>query len=406
MHRIDLKNVNIHTDLVIEQINDKNLIKEEVINNIKISRVVMDKNNLLNKKEGNYITIELTDITNYEDRENVGKVLVTEIKDILNKNNIKDNYECLVIGLGNKKSTPDALGPMVIDNILVTRHLFELNADVKEGIRKVSAIIPGVMGNTGIETIDIIKGIVDNVKPKFIIVIDSLCASSIERLNKTIQLTDTGIHPGSGIGNMRKEISKDTLGIPVIAIGVPTVVESVTIVNDTLEYMFMHLNYLKNNYETSKLVVKRNNNYLDKIKSSKVSNEDKEILGGIIGSLDEEKKKDLISEVLNNINYNVEILKDSSSPDEKNGNVILAAHSGNARVSYFRKLDKLTVNDEIIIIYNGKTYTYKVVNIYDIEKNGAAKIIRNKNASSITLVTCRHNTNNQIIVIGELINVY
>lgn len=323
MHRIDLKNVNIHTDLVIEQINDKDLIKEEVINNIKISRVVMDKNNLLNKKEGNYITIELTDITNYEDRENVGKVLVNEIKDILNKNNIKDNYECLVIGLGNKKSTPDALGPMVIDNILVTRHLFELNADVKEGIRKVSAIIPGVMGNTGIETIDIIKGIVDNVKPKFIIVIDSLCASSIERLNKTIQLTDTGIHPGSGIGNMRKEISKDTLGIPVIAIGVPTVVESVTIVNDTLEYMFMHLNYLKNNYETSKLVVKRNNNYLDKIKSSKVSNEDKEILGGIIGSLDEEKKKDLISEVLNNINYNLIVTpKEIDFIIEKLANVI------------------------------------------------------------------------------------
>lgn len=323
MHRIDLKNVNIHTDLVIEQINDKNLIKEEVINNIKISRVVMDKNNLLNKKEGNYITIELTDITNYEDRENVGKVLVKEIKDILNKNNIKDNYECLVIGLGNKKSTPDALGPMVIDNILVTRHLFELNADVKKGIRKVSAIIPGVMGNTGIETIDIIKGIVDNVKPKFIIVIDSLCASSIERLNKTIQLTDTGIHPGSGIGNMRKEISKDTLGIPVIAIGVPTVVESVTIVNDTLEYMFMHLNYLKNNYETSKLVVKRNNNYLDKIKSSKVSNEDKEILGGIIGSLDEEKKKNLISEVLNNINYNLIVTpKEIDFIIEKLANVI------------------------------------------------------------------------------------
>lgn len=323
MHRIDLKNVNIHTDLVIEQINDKNLIKEEVINNIKISRVVMDKNNLLNKKDGNYITIELTDITNYEDRENVGKVLVNEIKDILNKNNIKDNYECLVIGLGNKKSTPDALGPMVIDNILVTRHLFELNANVKEGIRKVSAIIPGVMGNTGIETIDIIKGIVDNVKPKFIIVIDSLCASSIERLNKTIQLTDTGIHPGSGIGNMRKEISKDTLGIPVIAIGVPTVVESVTIVNDTLEYMFMHLNYLKNNYETSKLVVKRNNNYLDKIKSSKVSNEDKEILGGIIGSLDEEKKKDLISEVLNNINYNLIVTpKEIDFIIEKLANVI------------------------------------------------------------------------------------
>lgn len=323
MHRIDLKNLNVHTDLVIEQISDKKLIKEEVINNIKISRVVMDKNNLFNKKEGNYITIELTDITNYEDRENVGMVLVNEIKTILNKNNIKDSYECLVIGLGNKKSTPDALGPMVIDNILVTRHLFELKADVKNGIRKVSAIIPGVMGNTGIETIDIIKGIVDNVKPKFVIVIDSLCASSIERLNKTIQLTDTGIYPGSGIGNMRKEISKDILGIPVIAIGVPTVVESATIVDEALEYMFMYLNYLKNNYETSKLVVKRNNNYLDKIKFSKVSNEDKEILGGIIGSLDEEKKKDLINEVLSNINYNLIVTpKEIDFIIEKLANVI------------------------------------------------------------------------------------
>ena len=323
MHRIDLKNINIHTDLVIEQINDDNLINEEVINDIKISRVVMDKNNIYNMKEGSYVTIELSDITNYEDRENVGNVLVKEIKNMLIKNNITDNDECLVIGLGNKKSTPDALGPMVIDNILVTRHLFELNLDVKKGIRKISAISPNVMGNTGIETFDIIKGIVDNVKPKFIIIIDSLCASSIERLNKTIQLTDTGISPGSGIGNVRKEIVKDSLGIPVIAIGVPTVVESVTIVNDTIDYMFMHLNYLKNNYETSKLIVKRNNNYLNKIKSSKVSDNDKEILGGIIGSLDEEDKKNLISEVLNNINYNLIVTpKEIDFLIEKLSNVI------------------------------------------------------------------------------------
>lgn len=323
MHRIDLKNINIHTDLVIEQINDDNLINEEVINDIKISRVVMDKNNIYNRKEGSYVTIELSDITNYEDRENVGNVLVKEIKNMLIKNNITDNDECLVIGLGNKKSTPDALGPIVIDNILVTRHLFELNLDVKKGIRKISAISPNVMGNTGIETFDIIKGIVDNVKPKFIIIIDSLCASSIERLNKTIQLTDTGISPGSGIGNVRKEIVKDSLGIPVIAIGVPTVVESVTIVNDTIDYMFMHLNYLKNNYETSKLIVKRNNNYLNKIKSSKVSDNDKEILGGIIGSLDEEDKKNLISEVLNNINYNLIVTpKEIDFLIEKLSNVI------------------------------------------------------------------------------------
>jgi len=105
---------------------------------------------------------------------------------------------------------------------------------------------------------------------------------------------------------------------------------------------------------------------------------------------------------LNNINYNVEILDASSMPDEENGNVILAGHSGNARISYFKNLNQLTLNDEIIIIYNGKTYTYKVVNIYDIEKTGQAQIIRNENTSTITLVTCRHNTNKQIIVIGEL----
>lgn len=105
---------------------------------------------------------------------------------------------------------------------------------------------------------------------------------------------------------------------------------------------------------------------------------------------------------LNNINYNVETLKDSSMPDEYHGNVMLAAHSGNARISYFRNLYKLSLNDEIFIIYNGKTYTYKVVNVYDIEKTGTAQIIRNKNTNIITLVTCRHNTNNQIIVIGEL----
>ena len=110
------------------------------------------------------------------------------------------------------------------------------------------------------------------------------------------------------------------------------------------------------------------------------------------------------SSYLNNIDYNVQILKNSAMPDQKYGNVMLAAHSGNARVSYFRNLDKLSINDEVSIDYKGHTYTYKVVNIYDIDKTGKAQIFRNKNTSTLTLVTCRHNTEKQIIIICELSN--
>lgn len=108
---------------------------------------------------------------------------------------------------------------------------------------------------------------------------------------------------------------------------------------------------------------------------------------------------------LNNVDYNIQILKNSAMPDQRFGNVILAAHSGNARISYFRNLDKLDINDNVSISYKGKIYSYKVVNIYDIEKNGKAQIIRNKNVSTLTLVTCRHNTNKQMIVICELVSV-
>ena len=111
------------------------------------------------------------------------------------------------------------------------------------------------------------------------------------------------------------------------------------------------------------------------------------------------------SSYLNNVDYNIQILKNSAMPDQRFGNVMLAAHSGNARISYFRNLDKLDINDNVSISYKGKIYSYKVVNIYDIEKNGKAQIIRNKNVSTLTLVTCRHNTNKQMIVICELVSV-
>jgi len=307
MNRIDLNNYNIRTDLILETLNNKDYITSETSDDITISRVVVDKDNknIIGKKEGNYITIEFLDITNYEDREKVGKCLEKEIKNILELNSIESSDEGLIIGLGNDKSTADALGPKTIENILVTRHLFLLNVPVKDGMRKVSAIIPGVMGNTGIETTDIIVSVIEKIRPKFIIAIDSLCASSVERLNKTIQITDTGIHPGSGVGNHRKEISKDILGIPVIAIGVPTVVDASTIVNDTINYLFMHLSYLKNNYEENKLIVKRFGNYLEKIKGGNLSEEEKELIGGMIGNLTNEEKKRLIDEVLESVNYNL-----------------------------------------------------------------------------------------------------
>ncbi len=314
MHKIDTKSLNIRTDLVIEQDTFTPTTKE-TINNVNIIKTI-DKDNV-------YITLEFDDITDYEERENVGSVLENEIKKLLAHENIKDTDEVLIVGLGNRMSTPDALGPKTIDDIVITRHLYELNLDVKKGMRSVSALSFGVLGSTGIETTDIIKGVIEKIKPKLLITVDSLCARNVERLNKTIQLTNTGIHPGSGIGNYRKELTKKSLSIPVIALGVPTVVTSSTIVSDTIDYLFMHINYIKNNYETNKLVVKRFNNYLNKIKENKIDQKEKEYLGGILGSLNDQDKYNLINEVLNSINYNLIVTpKEVDFLIEKLSNVI------------------------------------------------------------------------------------
>ena len=309
-NQINLSKYQIRTDLIIENDSLPHSNKSDIkrINdNITITNINIDDKlgNSINKKKGNYITIEFNDITNHEDKEEIKKVLISELKTLLDKLNIKEDNKCLIIGLGNEKSTADSLGPKVISNILVTRHLFLLNTNVKKGIRNVSAITPGVMATTGIETYDTITSIVNKIKPDFLIAIDSLAAMSLERINKTIQLTDTGIHPGSGVGNNRRELSKSTIGIPVIAIGVPTVVESSTIVNDTIDYLFKHLSYIKNNHQINKLIYTHNNNYLKKIKNTDLSEEEKIKVSGLLGELDETSKKQLINEVLNNIDYNL-----------------------------------------------------------------------------------------------------
>lgn len=309
-NRINLTDKNIRTDLVIDnQIKDNYINKNKINDNITITKINVNEKlaQELNKKEGNYITIEFEDITNHEDSEEIKKELTKELKELLKEKNITKEKTCLIIGLGNRFSTADSLGPITIDKIMVTRHLFTLNTNVKPGIRSVSSLSPGVMANTGIETYDIITSITNKINPDFLIVIDALASSSIERINKTIQITDTGIHPGSGIGNNRKEISYETIKIPVIAIGVPTVVESSIIVSDTIDYLFKHLSYIKNNYDTNKLIINHRNTkkYLEAIKESNLSANEKQEISGILGTMPEEKKKELILEVLTNINYNM-----------------------------------------------------------------------------------------------------
>lgn len=207
--------------------------------NIKTTRVkIVSKEGAeaLGKPEGSYITIDIKqlNVAGEEEIEGAAVALSDELKQIISAN-IGKTDDILVVGLGNIYVTPDALGPKVVSDIDITRHLFTyLPQYVDENTRPVSAISPGVLGTTGIETVEILKGIVDNVKPKMVIVIDALASKSVERISSTIQLSDTGIVPGAGVGNTRKELSKNTLGVPVIAIGVPTVVEAAVIANESL----------------------------------------------------------------------------------------------------------------------------------------------------------------------------
>jgi len=238
-------------------------------------------------------------VTNYEDREKVGKILEKEIKKLLQLNKIEETDECLIIGLGNERSTPDSLGVKVVRNVMITKHLFKYG-NPQEGIRIVTGFTPGVMANTGMETSDMIKAIIEREKPNFVVVIDALASLAIDRINKTIQLTDTGIHPGSGIGNNRKEISKKTEGIPVIAIGVPTVVSSSTIVYDTLNYLSKHISYIKDNMETNKLTLKHRD-YKNKLKNKELTNKELNNLFGLFGGLNDCERISLINEVLDEI---------------------------------------------------------------------------------------------------------
>lgn len=301
---IDLSKYQLRTDLAIDDLNPKTILKgvkskTEKKDDIVITEVILDKDNDLQKKQGTYITIEFDDITDSENAEKVSNILEEALNKIINIK--KDSYG-LIIGLGNDKSTPDSLGPLTINNIIVTNHIYLLG-ELSEEYKRVSAINPGVMGETGIETSDIIESVSDRINPDYLIVIDSLASKSIERLNKTIQITDTGIHPGSGIGNKRKEISYETLGIPVIAIGVPTVVDAAVIVSNTINFIYKNYEFNRSYKDDPKSKFTFNNvNYLNK--KIEENPEEKEKLLGLIGTLDEIELETFIYEVLNPIGYN------------------------------------------------------------------------------------------------------
>ena len=188
----------------------------------------------MGKPIGTYITLEAPRMSEPDEdyHREVSEKLAEYLKKLLD---VKNEKSVLVVGLGNREVTPDALGPEVAGHLRVTRHVvreYGKTAFAKEKVHLVSAIVPGVMAQTGMETLEVVQGIVAETKPDYVIVIDALAARSSKRLNRTIQLSDAGIQPGSGVGNHRNSLSKETIGVPVLAIGVPTVVDAATIVYD------------------------------------------------------------------------------------------------------------------------------------------------------------------------------
>ena len=277
--------INVRTDLAIEardmykKENKKELdgviVDEEVEGDIKITTVTIESDEAgetLGKSKGHYITIDFPELAYYEGEimDNVSLALHSALKKLVD---LKEDNVALVVGLGNWKVTPDALGPKVTEKIMVTRHLKELMPEaIDESVRPVCCIAPGVLGITGIETGEIIKALVDKIKPNIVICIDALGSRKLERVNRTIQLSDTGISPGAGVGNNRMKINEGSIGVKVVSIGVPTVVHASTIANDTIDLLLDEL--------------------ISKVEKGKEFYE-------MLKSVDRNEKNDLINEILN-----------------------------------------------------------------------------------------------------------
>lgn len=240
----------VRTDLALEareKFKDDNVevkgvtVKEDRVgDNMKVTKVSIETENgakAMGKPKGNYITLEAPDMADSDEdyHREISEQLAKILKELMPIE--KQELSALVVGLGNREVTPDALGPRVVDNMMITRHIIRKFGKYAFGLTRnhqISGIVPGVMAQTGMETLEIIKGVLDETKPDYIIAIDALAARSTKRLSRTIQITDTGISPGSGVGNHRHALNEESMGVPVIAIGIPTVVDAVTIVSDTM----------------------------------------------------------------------------------------------------------------------------------------------------------------------------
>ena len=253
-----LEKYSIHTDLALEEkerfesdhvevqgvILEEEYDKEREIRLTKLKIETEKGARAMGKPVGTYITMEAPNmaVPDEEYHREISEELAKYIKELIKIE--KEDYVVLVAGLGNRQVTPDALGPHVVDNLAITRHIvkeYGKYAMGEDAVHMTSAIVPGVMAQTGMETLEIIKGIVKETKPDLVIAVDALAARNSKRLNRTIQIADTGINPGSGVGNHRNGITEETIGVPVIAIGVPTVVDAATIVNDTMENLIAAL---------------------------------------------------------------------------------------------------------------------------------------------------------------------
>ena len=265
----------IRTDLALEaresvEETNKEIRGVEITENyneeteVKVTKVVIRTKNAardLGKPMGTYITLEAPAMLEADEdyHREISETLAEQLRTVIP--NSEEEQSVLVVGLGNREVTADALGPNVVDNLFVTRHVileYGKAAYNRTKMNLVSSIVPGVMAATGMETAEIVKGVVEQTKPDVVIVIDALAARSTKRLNRTVQITNTGIHPGSGVGNHRSALTNESLGVPVIALGVPTVVDAATIVNDAFEKAAYSckepkvLTELNNMYVTSK----------------------------------------------------------------------------------------------------------------------------------------------------------
>jgi spore protease len=252
----------IRTDLALEaqervgkgggEIKGVDFSEKKKENGITISTVhILTKNaeKTMGRPRGHYITIEAPDMIEDDEgyHREISEELALLIRELLPEKSegAPEEVSALVVGLGNRAVTPDALGPRVIDNMFITRHIineYGRYAFGDEQVSKISGIVPGVMAQTGMECVEIVRGVVKETRPDFIITVDALAARNAKRLCRTIQLTDTGITPGSGIGNHRHALNEESVGVPVISIGVPTVVDAATIVNDTMYNLIAAMN--------------------------------------------------------------------------------------------------------------------------------------------------------------------